>query len=87
MNIYDSEYGGFGSSSAINPNSPKFPEPSNLNFLLSMHVLSTSSMLVEMTLNACLNTLRKMSYGGIHDHIGKVGLASSFSLLQRTRIE
>ncbi|XP_039306294.1 spermatogenesis-associated protein 20 isoform X1 [Solenopsis invicta] len=71
MNIYDSEYGGFGSSSAINPNSPKFPEPSNLNFLLSMHVLTTSTMLVEMTSDACLNTLKKMSYGGIHDHIGK----------------
>lgn len=72
FNIYDKEYGGFGSSSATNPNSPKFPEPCNLNFLLSMHVLSTSAMLVEMSLNACLNTLRKMAYGGIHDHIGKV---------------
>lgn len=72
FNIYDKEYGGFGSSSATNPNSPKFPEPCNLNFLLSMHVLSTSAMLVEMSLDACLNTLRKMAYGGIHDHIGKV---------------
>lgn len=72
FNIYDKEYGGFGSSSATNPNSPKFPEPCNLNFLLSMHVLSTSAMLVEMSLNACLSTLRKMAYGGIHDHIGKV---------------
>ncbi|XP_024891071.1 spermatogenesis-associated protein 20 [Temnothorax curvispinosus] len=71
MNIYDKEYGGFGSSSATNPNSPKFPEPCNLNFLLSMHVLSTSAMLVEMSLDATLNTLRKMAYGGIHDHIGK----------------
>lgn len=74
LNIYDEEYGGFGSSSATNPNSPKFPEPSNLNFLLSMHVLSTSTMLVEMSLNASLNTLRKMSFGGLHDHVGKVRL-------------
>ncbi|KAG5305541.1 SPT20 protein, partial [Acromyrmex insinuator] len=71
LNIYDEEYGGFGSSSATNPNSPKFPEPTNLNFLLSMHVLSTSTMLVEMSLNASLNTLRKMSFGGLHDHVGK----------------
>ncbi|KAL0101405.1 hypothetical protein PUN28_018911 [Cardiocondyla obscurior] len=71
LNIYDKEYGGFGGSFATNPNSPKFPEPCNLNFLLSMHVLSTSTMLVEMTLNACLNSLKKMAYGGIHDHIGK----------------
>lgn len=72
LNIYDKEYGGFGSSSATNPNSPKFPEPCNLNFLLSMHVLSTSPMLSEMSLDASLNTLKKMAYGGIHDHLGKV---------------
>ncbi|XP_011875179.1 PREDICTED: spermatogenesis-associated protein 20 isoform X2 [Vollenhovia emeryi] len=71
FNIYDKEYGGFGSAFATNPNSPKFPEPCNLNFLLSIHALSTSAMLVEMSLDACLNTLRKMAYGGIHDHIGK----------------
>lgn len=70
LNIYDEEYGGFGS--ATNPNSPKFPEPCNLNFLLSMHVLSTSPMLAKMALDASLNTLRKMAYGGIHDHLGKV---------------
>lgn len=71
LNIYDSDDGGFGSSAAMSPNSPKFPEPSNLNFLLRMHVLTTSAMLVDMTLNACLNTLKKMAYGGIHDFIGK----------------
>jgi len=42
-------------------------------------------MLVEMSLNASLNTLKKMSFGGLHDHVGKVRLISSFSLLQITR--
>lgn len=82
LNIYDAEYGGFGSSTT-NPNSPKFPEPSNLNFLLSIHVLTTSLMLVNMSLKACLHTLKKMAYGGIHDHVGKVRLVPSFSLLMR----
>ncbi|XP_011643653.1 spermatogenesis-associated protein 20 [Pogonomyrmex barbatus] len=70
MDMYDSENGGF-SSSAMSINSPKFPEPTNLNFVLSMHVLSNSSALSEMTLEAGLHTLKKMSYGGIHDHVGQ----------------
>jgi len=35
-------------------------------------------MLIEMSLDACLNTLRKIAYGGIHDHVGKVKLVSLF---------
>ncbi|MFQ5940854.1 MAG: thioredoxin domain-containing protein [Nitrososphaerales archaeon] len=51
--------GGFGSS-------PKFPNASNLSFLLRYYDLSKISKFRDFV----LLTLDKMAYGGIHDHIG-----------------
>jgi len=57
---YDSEHGGFG-------NAPKFPRPSNLDFLLGYHRDSGNQKALEMV----TFTLRKMSAGGMYDHIGE----------------
>jgi len=56
---YDSEYGGFGTA-------PKFPSPHNLIFLMHAHQAGIGNN----ALNMALNTLEKMRYGGIFDHIG-----------------
>ncbi len=62
---YDAAHGGFGYSEA-NPRQPKFPEPSNLRFLLGRATRrgdeSSKAMLV--------NTLDKMARGGIRDFVG-----------------
>ena len=61
---YDSQHGGFGFSAA-NPRKPKFPEPSNLFFLLQRANdgnAQAGKMLHE--------TLAKMASGGIRDHVG-----------------
>jgi len=71
---FDPQYGGFGYS-AVNPHLPKFPEPSNLLFLLdraardrvandgpSDDEASAESMLIA--------TLRRMAAGGIVDQVG-----------------
>lgn len=62
---YDERYGGFG----FDPTSdlrPKFPEPSNLMFLLD-RVRRTGDDEAKAML---VNTLEKMAMGGIHDHLG-----------------
>ncbi|HHE32390.1 MAG TPA: thioredoxin domain-containing protein [Chlorobaculum parvum] len=59
---FDAEWGGFG-------NAPKFPQPSILSFLFS-HAARTGNP--EAT-DMALATLRKMAFGGIHDHLGIVG--------------
>ncbi len=58
---YDHTHGGFGGG-------PKFPRPSVLDFLLR----SSASNRIggEEARNIALHTLREMSSGGIHDHIG-----------------
>ncbi|MEE8450646.1 MAG: thioredoxin domain-containing protein [Thermoguttaceae bacterium] len=71
---FDPEHGGFGYS-AVNSRLPKFPEPSNLLFLLDRaardratrdgardHKTSAESMLIA--------TLERMAAGGIVDHVG-----------------
>ena len=63
---FDSQYGGFGYSSQ-NPNTPKFPEPSNLFLLLD---LCESDGGNESALNMLRTTLDKMHQGGIYDHLG-----------------
>ncbi|KAF7994110.1 hypothetical protein HCN44_011379 [Aphidius gifuensis] len=64
INSYDEEYGGFS-------NMPKFPQPVNLNILFYMYSRNPNDELSKQCLEMCLNTLNKMSNGGIHDHIGQ----------------
>lgn len=67
---YDAKFGGFGFS-PTNPLRPKFPEPSNLIFLLDQiqnkrgttEELARAQELVE-------GTLTRMEMGGIRDHLG-----------------
>lgn len=56
---YDEKFGGFG-------NSPKFPVPHNLRFLLSYYLYKNNSQALKMIETTLLN----MSYGGIYDHLG-----------------
>jgi uncharacterized protein YyaL (SSP411 family) len=61
---YDPKYGGFGYGP--NPRQPKFPEPSNLVFLLDRARRGKDARAKEML----LGTLTWMSLGGIRDHLG-----------------
>jgi uncharacterized protein YyaL (SSP411 family) len=61
---FDSEYGGFGFSDA-NPRRPKFPEPSNLAFLLNCAEGKDQQARRMLTV-----TLERMARGGIRDHLG-----------------
>jgi uncharacterized protein len=56
---YDNEFGGFG-------NSPKFPSPHNLIFLLRYWKRFNDNSALEMV----ENTLTKMRQGGIYDQLG-----------------
>lgn len=56
---FDAKYAGFGES-------PKFPEPVNLNFLLRYHARSKNQQALDMD----VATLRAMAAGGIHDQLG-----------------
>ncbi len=67
---FDTEHGGFGSS-------PKFPQPSIMNFLLRMSVRrglgatpETEKRDGSLARKAALFTLEKMAAGGMHDHLG-----------------
>ena len=67
---FDGEHGGFGSS-------PKFPQPSILNFLLRMSVRRGLGATPESeetdrgrARKMALFTLEKMAAGGMHDHVG-----------------
>ena len=62
---YDERYGGFGFDLG-NPQRPKFPEPSNLIFLLD-RVRRTKDEGAKAML---VGTLERMSLGGIRDHLG-----------------
>ncbi|MEK9136554.1 MAG: thioredoxin domain-containing protein, partial [Bacteroidota bacterium] len=59
VHVYDHQFGGFG-------NGPKFPRPAVYNFLLRYYVRSGNARALEMV----GQTLRKMSMGGVYDHIG-----------------
>jgi uncharacterized protein YyaL (SSP411 family) len=61
---YDPKYGGFGYGP--NPRQPKFPEPSNLVFLLDRSRREKDQRAQEML----VGTLTSMSLGGIRDHWG-----------------
>jgi len=61
---FDDQYGGFGYSPA-DPRLPKFPEPSNLLFLLDYAARNDDARAREMV----IKTLEKMSQGGIYDHL------------------
>lgn len=56
---FDKLWGGFGAA-------PKFPNPANLEFLLSHHHRTGNAMALEML----EQTLTRMAGGGIFDHIG-----------------
>ncbi len=56
---YDAEYGGFF-------NAPKFPRPSDLNFLFHYYRRTGQDEAREMA----LFTLRQMARGGMYDHLG-----------------
>jgi len=62
---FDPEYGGFGYS-LTNPLQPKFPEPSNLQFLLATKGAEQRQKAQEML----VVTLDRMARGGIRDHVG-----------------
>ncbi|MDA7879954.1 thioredoxin domain-containing protein [Mariniblastus sp.] len=68
---FDSRFGGFGYN-ALNPNRPKFPEPSNLFFLLDY--LQQSSDATEESRDQAskflVKTCEGMLKGGIYDHLG-----------------
>ncbi|HEX4230533.1 MAG TPA: thioredoxin domain-containing protein [Bryobacteraceae bacterium] len=57
--VFDRKWGGFG-------NAPKFPRPAALNFLARYHAMENNAEALEMT----VETLRAMSAGGMHDHLG-----------------
>ena len=61
---FDPKYGGFGYGP--NPKQPKFPEPSNLVFLLDRVRREKDKQAEEML----LTSLTWMSLGGIRDHLG-----------------
>jgi uncharacterized protein YyaL (SSP411 family) len=61
---YDPKYGGFGYGP--NPRQPKFPEPSNLVFLLDRAVRNKDERAREML----VGSLTWMQLGGIRDHVG-----------------
>ena len=56
---FDTAHGGFGDS-------PKFPRPVTLNFLLRYHLRSKNEDALDMT----LATLRAMADGGMYDQLG-----------------
>ena len=56
---YDPRHGGFGQA-------PKFPRPSELQFLLREHARTGDADARDMTLHA----LRAMALGGMRDHVG-----------------
>jgi uncharacterized protein YyaL (SSP411 family) len=59
VSLYDRDYGGFG-------NAPKFPQAMALSFLMRYWHKTNESYALEMT----EDSLKKMAYGGIYDHIG-----------------
>ena len=67
---FDPEHGGFGYSPA-NPQYPKFPEPSNLVFLLERAEYDRAHGQNDRQAESMLvTTLQKMAAGGIWDHLG-----------------
>ncbi len=61
-NSYDETNGGFG-------NSPKFPSPTNLEFLLTHGSSQNNQHDFKSATSMVLTTLKKMWEGGIYDHL------------------
>ncbi|XP_066153000.1 spermatogenesis-associated protein 20 [Euwallacea fornicatus] len=61
---YEADHGGFSMA-------PKFPQPSNFNFLFHMYAKEKCSERGMQCLEMCLHTLKKMAFGGLHDHVNK----------------
>jgi uncharacterized protein YyaL (SSP411 family) len=61
--LHDREWGGFGGA-------PKFPSPSNLEFLLAYAAARPGTPRGQGALDVALHTLRKMAEGGMYDHLG-----------------
>ncbi|CAG0902761.1 unnamed protein product [Darwinula stevensoni] len=61
---YDPVHGGFGSE-------PKFPQPSNFNFLFAYADMYQGSGEEQHAIEMSLHSLRCMAKGGIHDHVAK----------------
>lgn len=59
---YDENFGGFSYA-------PKFPQPSNFNFLFHMFSRDKTSEEGKQALEMCLHSLKRIAYGGIHDHV------------------
>lgn len=67
---YDPQFGGFGYV-ASQPQTPKFPEPSNLMFLLErLQSPDVSSADKDRAKRLLIGTLEHMAMGGIRDHLG-----------------
>jgi len=61
---YDTTWGGIGSA-------PKFPSPSNLEFLLAVHYRDGSATETgQAALEMVVHTLRAMATGGMYDQLG-----------------
>ncbi len=71
---FDPVWGGFGGA-------PKFPSPSNLEFLLAHHARVGDDDAEPNALEMALHTLRRMARGGIYDHLG--GGFARYSVDQR----
>ncbi|KZC07269.1 Spermatogenesis-associated protein 20 [Dufourea novaeangliae] len=65
---FEPEFGGFGSFSM---QSPKFPQPVNFNYLFHMYMRQPTDEVAQHCLHMCIYSLKKISYGGIHDHVGQ----------------
>ncbi|KAK9301589.1 hypothetical protein QLX08_006037 [Tetragonisca angustula] len=68
VNEFEPEYGGFSSTYM---QSPKFPQPVNFNFLFHMYARQPNAESARPCLHMSVYTLKKMSFGGIHDHVGQ----------------
>ena len=68
---FDNRYGGFGYN-ALNPNRPKFPEPSNLFFLIDylQQNPDTTEESRDQASKLLVKTCEGMLKGGIYDHLG-----------------
>ncbi|MDP6468617.1 MAG: thioredoxin domain-containing protein, partial [Pirellulaceae bacterium] len=62
---FDADYGGFGYQ-PTNPMRPKFPEPSNLVFLIEYAKRTRDEEAIQLL----SVTLERMAMGGIRDHLG-----------------
>ncbi|XP_020279686.1 spermatogenesis-associated protein 20 isoform X2 [Pseudomyrmex gracilis] len=68
---YEPDFGGFGEFIDLISNQTKFPTMVKINMLLTMYSLSNTPDLCKLCLEMSIHTLKKIAYGGIHDHVGQ----------------